>query len=277
MVLLGCGAGKKAGKTAEKLPGNWQAEPIAVDGDSKDWPSPYPNYDSKGKIAYATSNDGKYVYVTLETGDELTEVKVVKAGVTVSIDTSGGRDPQFRINYPLQNENDEMLDLPQPSKGNNTGHEQRQLTYQIKKMMSMDNQFSLEGFGTCSGGYSTSQNVPCGIKVRAAIDEYSELVWEAAIPVKMLYGKETLTAEDAGRPISICMTVNALKQPKKSSDPNSEPTMGTGSQNMNGGGMGMGGGRGRGAGGHGRTPTENPLEHLFSTTKTWKQFGLATK
>ncbi len=65
-----CNSSKHSGKSHSSVPGTWQAEPIVIDGDSKDWPSPYPNYDSKAMVAYATSNDRKNLYLTVETGDE---------------------------------------------------------------------------------------------------------------------------------------------------------------------------------------------------------------
>ncbi len=76
---MSCNSSKHSGKNGG-VPGTWQATPIVIDADSKDWPSPYPNYDSKALIGYATSNDKKYLYITMETGDENTEMKVLKEG-----------------------------------------------------------------------------------------------------------------------------------------------------------------------------------------------------
>ena len=273
VALAACHSSKKSGKAAAQLPGNWQAQPVVIDGDNKEWPSPYPNYDSKGKIAYATSNDRKYVYITMETGDELTQVKILRAGMTVSIDTSGKKEPQFSINYPLANDN-EMLELPQPSRGEKGAHMEKQLTHQIKKLMEQANQFTLEGFSNCSGGFAVSQNTPCGIRVRASIDEYSELVWEAAIPVKALFNKDSLTLAEAGKPISVCMAIKGLKQPKSSGGSEPNNNIGTGGTGMTG--MGRGGRGGQGASGRGGA-VENPMDHLYTNTKTWKQFGMAVQ
>src|SRR5580658_13617 len=79
-----CG-GSKHKKSKDFMPGTWQATPITIDGDSKDWPSPYPNFDSKAKIAYATSNDKQFLYITMQTGDEMTQTKILKQGMIVSI------------------------------------------------------------------------------------------------------------------------------------------------------------------------------------------------
>ena len=259
------------------MPGTWQATPIVVDGDSKDWPSPYPNYDSKAKLGYATSNDRKYLYVTAETGDELTEMKILKAGMIVSIDTGGGKDAGFNISYPLQNDNAD-IEVPKRASGDKdaSSHMEKRMSKTINKAANDATQFSLDGFPGCAGGYVVAQTTPCGIQVKARIDEYNELVWEAIIPIKVLYNKDSLTDAEAGKAISVCFQVKSLKSPKKEAENAAANNMSSGM----GGGQGMGGrgGGGRNAGGAPRTrQSENPLAHLYMTTKTWKQFRLVTQ
>ena len=258
------------GHSQEIMPGTWQAEPIAIDGDNKDWPSPYPNYDSKSKIAYATSNNRKYIYLTIETGDELTQFKILKGGMSVLIDTGGAKNAEFHINYPLENDNSE-LDLPQTGDGQKDAaiQTQRQINKNIKKATEMANQLSIDGFTGCNGGFMVSQTIPCGIKVKARMDEFKEIVWEAAIPVKALYNKDSLAAADAGKPLSVCFAIKGLKAPKAKTTENANNNvgaMGTGGRsNLQSGGKG---------GGMGRTKADDPLSHLYLSTKTWKQFAL---
>jgi hypothetical protein len=114
-----------------------------------------------------------------------------------------------------------------------------------------------------------AQANPCGIKLKARIDEYKELVWEAAIPVSAIYGTDSLSKTDAARPISICFHINGMKAPKKQGVDNSN------SVNQN---MGMAGGQRNSmapATGGGRANTQNPLEHLFSATNTWRITSVA--
>ncbi|PQJ10860.1 hypothetical protein CJD36_012885 [Flavipsychrobacter stenotrophus] len=271
VVLTSCGGSKKAGKSTATVPGNWQSTPIAIDGDSKDWPSPYPNYDSKAKLAYATSNDRKYIYITVESGDELTQMKMLKGGMVVSIDTGGGKEDPFSINYPLENNNVEM-DVPQGSDGQKDGavQFQKQLSQRIRKGIEAANQFTVDGFAGCNGGYMINQTVPCGIKLKARLDEYREIVWEVAIPVKSLFNKDSLTAADAGKQIGVCFSLKGTKAPKGQV------------QNANGGMNQMGGGGSRNSAAMGGAmagggKTSNPLEQLYSATKTRKQFSLVVQ
>ena len=275
-LSLSCGSSRHTHKSKDMMPGTWQSTPIVVDGDSKDWPSPYPNFDSKAKIAYATSNDKEFLYITMETGDEMTQTKILKQGMTVSIDTGGGKQADFHINFPLPNDNDE-IEIPKAEGGRKpqdgeTTFSGRQIQMQISKMTKAANQFSIDGFINCNGGYMASQSAPCGIRVSAAIDEYKELVWEAVVPFKAIYNKEVITASDSDRLISVCFTIKGFKEPAtKSTVDNS----GTG---MGGSGMGgHGGGSGRGGKGGGKGPSENPMQHLYETTRTWKHFALAYK
>ncbi len=274
LLASSCGSSKKAGKDSSVLPGNWQSTPIVIDGDNRDWPSPYPNYDSKAKVAYATSNDRKYIYITMQTGDELTQMKMLKGGMVVYIDTGGGKEETFSISYPLEN-NSTDLELPQGMDGQKDGGVQfeKQLAQRIRKGIEAANQFSIDGFPGCKGGYLINQVVPCGIKLKARLDEYKEIVWEAAIPVKSLYNKDTLTAADAGRPISVCFSIKGTKAPK-----------GQGVQNANGGMNQMAGAGGsRNSAAMGGMPNSgggkgtNPLEQLYSATKTRKQFSLVVQ
>ena len=265
------------------MPGAWQATPIVIDGDSKDWPSPYPNFDAKAKIAYATSNDRKNLYITMETGDEMTQTKILKQGMIVSIDTGGSKNVEFHINYPLPNDNDD-IDIPKNEGGRKqqdgeTMFSGRQIQMKLEKMTKSANQFSIEGFINCNGGYMVSQTAPCGISVTARIDEYKELVWEAVIPFKAIYNKETITAADAGKHISVCFSVKAFKkQESKGGGDNGAGNGGGMNNGMGGAGSNSsmhGGGRGGGGKGGSKAPAENPMQHLYESTKTWKFFGLA--
>lgn len=268
IVLASCSSLKNR-KSQALMPGTWQSTPIAVDGDSKDWPSPYPNYDATAMVAYATSNDKENLYITMETGDEVTQLKIVKQGMTVSIDTTAGKQQALKINYPLQNDNDpnDMAEINPRAQ-----HLSRPVQLKIGKLAHEANQLSLEGFGNCSGGYTVTQTTPCGIKVRMAMDEYKELVWEAVIPFKVIYNREKITTADAGKPISVCFAVKGFRHPQGKEE-NNNTSMNTrtgGSMNsgMPGSGIAKRGSTGRGV-------SNDPMANLYETTKTWKHFAIA--
>ncbi len=255
------------------MPGSWQATPIVVDGNNNDWPSPYPNYDSKAKIAYATSNDLHYLYITMQTGDELTALKMLKNGMTVSIDTTGKKNTEpFNISFPLATDNSELeLSITPDGQKEKAMMLEKQLFSRIRKAMETSNQMTLAGFPGCNGGYMSTQVLPCGIKVKLRFNEYKELIWEAAIPMTLLYGKD-LTPADAGKPISVCYAIKAAKAPKNRAVENAN-----GGFNQTPGGGGRNGAMSGGMPQGGRGKVEDPLEHLYTPTKTWKQFSLVVQ
>lgn len=271
LLLTSCGSMHHAGKTAEQMPGTWQVQPIVIDGDCKDWPSPYPNYDAKSMVAYATSNDEQNLYITMETGDEMTQLKILKQGMSVYIDTTGKKEPgPFTINYPLPNDNDQV-DIAELGEGQRREAQPlnpKKMNQIIGKTAQNANQLSIEGFKDCNGGFVVSQNNGCGIKVKMRIDEYKQLVWEAMIPFKAIYGRSNISAADAGKPVSVCFAVKAFKQVTVK---NADNNIGANSS-MGGGGMRNGNMR---ASNGGNRPNESPVQRLYESTKTWKHFGLS--
>jgi len=221
-------------------------------------------------VAYATSNDKENLYITMQTGDPLTQVKILKQGMTVSIDTGGDKEAEYNIHYPLPNEQN-LNDLF-------TGSESslqlsRYFDRNIRKCAHDCNQMTLEGFPDCSGGYVVSQSLPCGISVKLSIDEYKQLVWEAVVPFSVLYNKKYISASDTRKIINLCYSVKGFKNPSSKSAP--APM-----NNNMGGGMAGANGTGRmnsmpmGTG-MSTTSTEVPMQHLYESTKTWKKFLIA--
>jgi hypothetical protein len=153
-------------------------------------------------------------------------MKILKQGMTVSIDTTSKKEAKFNINYPLPSEGGaaDMVEMPQSK----SAHVSKQWQQKLDKMTKEATQFSLEGMGSCNGGFLINQTTPCGIKVRMAMDEYKELVWEAVVPFKAIYGKDQITAADAGKPISVCFSIKGIKHAQSKDDNSGGGGMNTG-------------------------------------------------
>lgn len=281
LLLAACSSSKHSGSSSH-LPGTWQAQPVVVDGNNNEWPSPYPSYDAKAMIGYAMSNDSNNLYLTIETGDEMTQMKILKAGMTLWIDTSGGKNQNMAINFPLPN-NNEPLDLTKsgkrrdqgtdtdPAYGENITGTIKGLSPKIQRALDEARQMTIDGFSACNGGFMIKQENNCGIQVIVSMDEYKELIYEAAIPFKSLYGR-SINKRDLGRHISVCFAIKGFKAPSSNNNVSDANRSNHGASGMGGGGMGGGGMRG---GGMHSAGTNNPRQHLYESTKTWKQFGLA--
>ena len=104
-TIFSCNSSKHA--KSKRLPGVWQEQPITIDGSNKEWPSPYPEYDDKAQLGYAVSNDKENLYITVETGDPATQLKILREGLTVWIDKTGNKEEVTAINFPIPNTNKE--------------------------------------------------------------------------------------------------------------------------------------------------------------------------
>jgi hypothetical protein len=277
----------------KKLPGTWQAQPITIDGDSKDWPAPYPEYNSKASLGYAVSNDKDNLYITVETGDQATQLKILRNGLTVWIDKTGDKEQVTAINYPLPRnynrgaKNDRDGSDTRPSSGywqqgqGNNPRQRANMEDRIKKLLEGANEYSLQGFRSCNAQFPLMQKDSCGIVVRIGLDETNELVWEAVIPFKSFFHKAQIDRRDKGKPMSICIETTGSDRPAGQGGGRGgnggggmRPGMrvGMGGMGMRMGGGGMGGGMGsRGGGGQ----SDAAMEGLYKSTQTWKKFGIA--
>jgi hypothetical protein len=285
IVIVSCNSSKHT--RSKRLPGTWQAEPITVDGNNKDWPSPYPEYDDKAMLGYAVSNDKENLYITVETGDPATQLKILKNGLTVWIDRKGDKDEVTAINFPIpaRDENTTAAakkDRPsrgqwQQGQGSGQDKQRFELEDKVRNALIDANEYSLQGFKSCNLQYPIMVKDTCGIVVRIGLDADNELVWEAVVPFKTFYFKPEITRADKGKPLSVCFETEGMKRPA-----------GQGGGHGGGGGMrpgmsmGMGGGMGMGMhmggprGGSRNTQNRTDLmEGAYKSTKTYKKFGIA--
>jgi hypothetical protein len=244
-------------------------------------------------LGYAVSNDKDYLYITAETGDPATQLKILKEGLTVWIDKKGEKEEVTAINYPIpvnagKSEQHPQKHIPpphgQPGLENSSQQKQRlELEDEVRAALEDAKEYSLQGFKSCNLQFPISETDSCGIVVRISIDADNELIWEAKVPFKSFYSKPQVTRADKGKPITICFETTAMQRPAGqrggSSSPGGsrgfQPTVGFGSMGM-GMGMNMGGGGMQYRGGQNNPQrTADIMEPAYKTTKTYKKFGIA--
>lgn len=280
----------------KRLPGTWQASAITIDGSDKDWPSPYPEYDDKAQVGYAVSNDKENIYITVETGDPATQLKILREGLTVWIDRTAGKEEVTAINYPIPVAQTEQQEPRQrtSNKGNGQGQQGLGSDWQQRRRMELEDkvraalnkakEYSLQGFKSCNLQFPIMEMDTCGIVVRVGLDSTNELIWEAKIPFRSFYFKPQITRADKGKPISVCFETIGMKRPAGQGGGGGNngyngggfrPGIGFGGMGM-GMGMGMGGGMHRGGGSRNGSQNSNDImEPAYRSTKTYKKFGLA--
>jgi hypothetical protein len=256
---MSCGSGRKSGQSSERLHGTWQATPIAADGKSNDWPASYPFQNNKALISYDITNDLNNVYITVKTGDQATELKLLRKGLVIWIDKTATKTQTTSVCFPSDNENNRP--------GQTTIQGKQQFAQRIDEALANVNEFFLQGFKGCRGKFTLAQGDSCGIKVGVGLDEYDQLVWEVTIPFKSFYPKDQIDRRDMGRPLDICFDIEGMTRPAGEGNNGMRP----GGMSIGMGGVGFGMGRGMGGPRYG-----NPVnEELYKSISFWKKVGIA--
>ncbi|MEI8278868.1 MAG: hypothetical protein WCG87_03835 [Bacteroidota bacterium] len=270
-IVASCSSSKHSHKQVKRLPGKWQATPIVVDGNNKDWPNVYPFQDDKAMISYAITNDKDNLYITMMTGDQLTAMKILQEGFLLWVDKTGSKEQETAICFPKGYNRAEVQGTER-----RRGEHANNLAERINKGLDKATAFTMDGFLACNGTYEVSSGDSCGIVVGIGLDEFNQLVWEAAIPFKAFYNKAGIERRDRGKPISICFDIKGRDRPAgNAGGMNSRPRVSVGISGMGGMGMGMGMGGFGGGGRRGGSGRGEANEALYKSTKTWAKVGIA--
>ncbi len=251
----------------------WQDKTVTADGNPKEWEIPLRFYDSKSKLSYTITNDLENLYICMRITEDASQVKVMKAGMQVWIDTTGSNKQLTGILFPQRPpETTDNATHSSSETGSNGGGKH--------------NGGGSGGYGGGSGGGSRSPNmanmrgrfqkdykemmltgfhapirgsVPLtndfGVQVgvnwdASKYDSSYIMIYEAVIPFRTFY-KNKLTSADSLRKFGITITVNALPHAASQGGSKGGGHGGGGGGGMGGGGMGGGGMRGGGGGGRG--------------------------
>ncbi len=277
----------------------WQATPVTADGNAKEWSVPLGFYDGETKIQYTFSNDINNLYLCMKVVDEKTQVKIIRAGLQLWIDSMGKNKHQTGVLFPMANPDaggdsksgegrDRGRNSGDVSSEKKSGDHKPDIGALKRKFFNAPKEMQLTGFKPPLGGLTSMENNN-DISININWDSTNTLVYEAIIPFKTFY-KKSLSLSDTTVVLGITVTVNGLPAPAGSGGGGSG---GGGGRGMGGGGMGgaggmggggMGGAGGMGGGGMGgrggnkgggaRPTTEvNPL---YETTTLKTQLKLAT-
>ena len=260
--------------------GKLQAPPpnVVIDGDSKEWGDSLRYYNAAKHLNFALANNKDTLYMAIRTNDRSEQTRILKAGITLSIDTKGKKKEEYSITFPVNTEG--STTPPGPPKDDNgevTQQERDELTRQ--KLTSLRG-IKVEGFKDIEGDIITTSNT-YGFQTGVNYDDNGYLVCEAAIPLKYFHDVDPSKNEWAFN-----FKINGLQRKTPSGD-ESEKSGGRGGRGggggMGGGGMGGGGmggsgrgGRGgKGGGNRGDTSGTSGQSVLYKSEDFWTKFYLA--
>jgi hypothetical protein len=237
-------------------------------------------FDKKSKLQYAISNDYKNVYICIKATDRQSQIKIIRAGMTVGIDTLMKKKPQVEILFPFSGSHQKNSSSTENKKD---WHKSDSSSLNLRKQfMSQYNEIHLSGFKTPIDGVLPLHN-DYGISVNIMWDTLNIMYYKAIIPFKTFY-KDSLTTSDSTKILDFSVTVNALAM--QHSNGGESGSHGGGMHGggggmgggMHGGGGGMGGGM-HGGGGHSETSGSgmDDRSSLFETTNFNSRIKLAIR
>lgn len=229
---------------------------VIVDGDLKDWGDSLRYYNEEKKLYYTLANDQENLYLAVRFNDRTEQERVVRAGLTLGINTKGKKKDVYSITFPvadassmedMKSRMSEMQD--QMANGPGPADREEMRRARLTKLRNI----KVTGFKDVENEIITTSNT-YGFKTALDYDADGNLVYEAAIPLKFFDANDIAKSEWA-----FDIKINGLTRPS-SGGPDGGGQNGSmggmgggrGGRGGMGGGMGgMGGGRGGMGGGRG--------------------------
>jgi hypothetical protein len=247
---------KPAGNTLKPPPAG-----IIVDGDLKDWGDSLRYLNADNHIDYSLANDKDNLYMAIRINDYSEQIMILNAGLTLSIDTHGGKKERFSITFPVGEEGG-LTGFGIPKKGNaDSVKEDRDEL--VEARLTKLRGIKVVGFADIEGSQITTSNT-YGIQTAIDYDKDGNLVLEAAVPLKFFHADDLAKNEWA-----FDFKINAISSASQNND----------ADQGNSGGRGGRGGGGRGGRGGGRGGQHSGQQANRSVMSKpidfWEKFYLA--
>jgi len=170
-----------------------QSVPFVVDGKTKDWKTGFLQFDNKTGFAYALSNNDRTLFVQLKMLHAGIQRKALATGFTLWIDPAGKGKHVLGIKYPqgliheMQNRRKTgppSAFRPQHRKRGINGRLTAHQIYFFNKRFQTE-PVKLKGFK--KAGIKNAFTGKGGIRVLLQLDSLGHAVYEARVPLKMLF------------------------------------------------------------------------------------------
>jgi len=248
---------------------------ITIDGYLNEWGDSLRYYNQDKQLNYALANDQDNLYMAIRINDRSEQIRVLRAGLTLGIDTRGKKKETFTMTFPVGDQSPQgMAETAQDLQSGNSDIKQEDHEELMKAKLTKLREIEVTGFKDIESETMTTSNT-YGFKVAIDYDKDGNLVYEAAIPLKFFHSDDLFKNEWAFN-----FKINGITKPgqDKNSGNHDGMTRG-GSGGLGGGGGGgrgrMGGGRGSRMGGGGGNNA--PVDHseLSKSVDFWEKYYLA--
>lgn len=189
-------------KAQDSESNKWVPANIKIDGQATEWPKPLQFYNNDTKLFYTIANDKDTLYVIVSVPDRQSQMKIMKSGLTVSVNPSGKKKGGASLTFPLTAEATPPPDVPQESQQKVAEEWKKQILANVKEI-------KVDGFTGVTDG-NIPVNNQYGIRTASSFDGTGNLVCEMAIPL-------SVAGIPAGyeKPIAYRFKVNALSRDER--------------------------------------------------------------
>ncbi|WP_143306743.1 hypothetical protein [Chitinophaga vietnamensis] len=247
-----------AGAYAQDSDSNkWAPAEIKIDGKATEWPKPLQFYNNDTKLFYTIANDAEQLYVIVSVPDQQSQMKIMRSGLTFSINPGGKKKATSSITFPLCGDA-AAPDAQESQLQRSAGEWKKAILANVKEI-------NVEGIAGVQDGNIPVQN-SYGIRTAASVDDANNLVCELAIPLKLV----GLSAS-SDQPVAYRFRVNALtREDRKAKEKEAKDRAAAAKDKDKGNGGGMHGG-----GIYGQQMGGQPMENLFFSKDFWTKQTMA--
>lgn len=267
LASISCAQNKAVPNKLQPPPAN-----ITIDGDLKDWGDSLRYYNQDKQLNYTLANDQQNLYMAIRINDRSEQIRILRAGLTLSIDTRGKKKESFTMTFPVGDQSAEgKTETAQDLQAGNSDVRQEDRDELMRAKLTKLREIKVTGFKDIESETITTSN-SYGFKVAIDYDKDGYLVYEAAIPLKFFHADDPEKNEWAFN-----FKINGITRSGQNKDNGNHDGMtpGGGGAGFGGGGGGRGGrGGGRRMGGGSNNTAVDPSE-LTRSVDFWEKYYLS--
>jgi hypothetical protein len=234
------GAGK-AVVVASKVPSRFLAEAPVIDGKATEWTDSL-QYDANSHLQYQVLNDARMVYVRLKAADMPTQAKMAYLGMVVWLDSTGRNQQQLGVKFPLPIDLSTIkapAERPAGAMGPTAAERQEEHLNRLRGIIAGAHEMELLNYRGSKEPILTDSEAKIGVKSAIGLDARNNLIYELAVPLRLLYKRVPDLASGRVATVGVWM---AGQKPKPAPGSQSSDMSVVGPQGgMGGYGGGMGG------------------------------------
>jgi hypothetical protein len=183
----------------------WTSRPVKADGKTNEWQRPFDNYDNTTKLMFSVTFDSKNLYLCFESADPTTHIKVMRAGLTVTLTAKGKEKHRGVITYPALDNKGKPIAPTGLVPGQKIDLAAAHALFVLN-----NNSINADGFATKNG--IVNMNDTLGVHAGIRWDSTNKMVYEVVIPFSEFYGAG-FAPEELGKEITMTVEINAMERP----------------------------------------------------------------